>query len=137
MRFLTVIDANRAAPGGAPRHPGNAHRRERTPHYSLGRRDDAVYAGDREPLSKFECTKAEDPGHQDDPESLRHSHFLPPTAKIFGNSSMLGRSFRSTFLALVAFLKLNSSDPTSLSVFQSLIVRLYSGACATLVLVMT
>src|SRR5262252_763324 len=137
MRFLTVIDANRAAPGGAPRHPGNAHRRERTPHYSLGRRDEAVYAGDREPLSKFECTKADDPGHQQDSESLRQSHFLPPTAKIFGNSSMSERSFISTFLALVAFLKAKSSDPTSAPLFQSLIVMLYSGACATLLLVMT
>ena len=61
--LLTVIDANRAAPDGAPPHPCNAHRRERTPHDSLGRQDDAVYAGDREPLAKFEGTKTDDPAH--------------------------------------------------------------------------
>src|SRR6185295_7220615 len=102
---LAVVDAGGAAPDRAPGRAGNAHGRQRTPDEGLGSRDEAVDSGYRSALAKFERAKPDDPSQQKDAKLLGDAHCVPPVTNCFGISPASGRSFRSIFLALVAFLK--------------------------------
>ena len=58
----TIIYADCAAPHRAPRHPGNAHRGQRTPHDGFSRRHQTLSPGERNPLSNLRSESHDDPG---------------------------------------------------------------------------
>src|SRR5271165_2342811 len=131
---LAVIDAGRAAARCAPRNPGNADGRQRTPDHRLGAHDQAVKAGDRQLVAEFHAADRDHSREQQQAELLPRAHHLSPIRKLLGRSLMsliFARSPSSICFAPAGAAKLKPVDATSLPVFQSRIWMLYSGLPAT------
>lgn len=119
--LLTVVNAHRATAHGTSCNSGDAHRCEWPPDTGFGIRKKAVNAWYRQCFSDFQSTHQDEPGHRETGRFHQQVHWVSPLTKFSGKSSVLGRSLKSIFLALVELLKMKFSGATSASLFQPLI----------------
>ena len=133
----STVHAGRAAPHRAPRHPGDADRRERTPDPGLGARDEAVKPG------SASCSEASSPnspigsGQQDNSQFHRHGHWAPPGERLCGQFIEVDKFLQIDLLGAGRRLEGEIVRGNSAPVFQSLIWTLYCGPWSTALEVMT